>query len=381
MKISLQTFLLVGMLLKGMIVFAANENVIQLEFYHQKGCSLCKRIEEGILCKAKKKFKIDIKYYDTSEEQNFIKLLNRLEQFKDKSNESAYIVINQKTLLAGEDIEADLLNQLKSTRLLPATAEKGKVNLDKKKVISEGAKNLSLYTVLIAGLIDGINPCVFSTLVLFLSFLSVSGIRSKKLIILGTVYCIGCFLTYYAIGFGIMHLLAYLLEINSYKHFLNIGIITVLLLFAIISFADAWSFYKTKNSKKIRLKLPAILRDKIHFIIRKGIRYRFLIPGIFFVSVCVTILEGVCTGQVYLPTLVFLTKSSGLGSKWNFYLFLYNSMFVLPLVILFICFYLGISKFKLIDWSKRNVVFSKILLGLFFITLGIMFFMLEYTLL
>ncbi|MFA6713792.1 MAG: hypothetical protein WCS27_00340 [Victivallaceae bacterium] len=378
MKVVILFFGLFVILSFSLSILANEENVVQLEFYHQKGCSLCKRIKDGVLHKAQEEFKIDIKYYDTSEEQNFLKLLSRLEQFKDKSNESAYIVINQKTLLAGENIETDLLKQLKSVSLLSTTNEKEMLNSNTKKVIFEASEDISLYTVLIAGLIDGINPCVFSTLILFLSFLSVSRVKNNKLLILGTVYCIGCFLTYYAIGFGIIHLLACLLQINSYKYFLNIGIITILLFFAIMSFADAWNFHKTKNSKKVRLKLPAKLQNRIHSIIRKGIKYRFLIPGIFFTSIFVTIFEGVCTGQVYLPTLVFLTKDLGLGSKWAFYLFLYNFMFVLPLIIIFICFYLGISKFKLIDWSKQNVVFSKILLGLFFIALGTMFFLSEY---
>jgi hypothetical protein len=47
-------------------------------------------------------------------------------------------------------------------------------------------------------------------------------------------------------------------------------------------------------------------------------------------------------------------------------------MFILPLIIVFIEVYRGISTPALIQWSKKNVVFSKILLGIFFIALAML---------
>ena len=54
------------------------------------------------------------------------------------------------------------------------------------------------------------------------------------------------------------------------------------------------------------------------------------------------------------------------------YLVAYNLMFVLPLVILFILVYQGLKWQTVMECSKRNVVISKILMGLFFIAMAVM---------
>jgi threonine/homoserine/homoserine lactone efflux protein len=93
----------------------------------------------------------------------------------------------------------------------------------------------------------------------------------------------------------------------------------------------------------------------------------------------VTALESVCTGQMYVPTMVMVIKSAGgfpaaagLSVKAWQYLLLYNVMFVVPLVIVFLLTYFGLRTQTLLDWSKRNVVFSKLLLGIFFLLMAVL---------
>ena len=54
------------------------------------------------------------------------------------------------------------------------------------------------------------------------------------------------------------------------------------------------------------------------------------------------------------------------------YLMAYNLMFVLPLVILFVLVYQGLKWQAVLEWSKRNVVVSKILMGCFFISMAVL---------
>lgn len=79
-------------------------------------------------------------------------------------------------------------------------------------------------------------------------------------------------------------------------------------------------------------------------------------------------MESVCTGQMYVPTLVVMAKT-GTEKEWG-YLLLYNLMFVVPLIIVFLLTYFGLKTEALVAWSKQNVVISKILLGLFFILMA-----------
>ena len=54
-------------------------------------------------------------------------------------------------------------------------------------------------------------------------------------------------------------------------------------------------------------------------------------------------------------------------------LILYNFLFVLPLLVVLVLTYMGLKLFNLIEWSRRNVVTSKVLLGLFFLGLAVAF--------
>jgi hypothetical protein len=110
---------------------------------------------------------------------------------------------------------------------------------------------------------------------------------------------------------------------------------------------------------------------KIHALLKKGLNYHFLIPGIFCIGILVTILESVCTGQVYIPTLVLLSREYGASSRWFGYLLLYNCAFIVPLLFLFAVAYFGIGKSRLLKWSRRQIVIGKILLGTFFILMAL----------
>ena len=60
---------------------------------------------------------------------------------------------------------------------------------------------------------------------------------------------------------------------------------------------------------------------------------------------------------------------NGMSKAWG-YLLLYNIMFIMPLVTIFILTYIGLRTQTLLDWSKRNVVVSKIMLGCLFLILA-----------
>ncbi len=96
-----------------------------------------------------------------------------------------------------------------------------------------------------------------------------------------------------------------------------------------------------------------------------------LLPGIFLTGILVTILESVCTGQVYIPTLVLMAKETG-GIKWFLLLLLYNLMFILPLLLIFVIVYRGVSTMQLIRWSRHHIIFSKYLLAALFLLLALL---------
>lgn len=76
-----------------------------------------------------------------------------------------------------------------------------------------------------------------------------------------------------------------------------------------------------------------------------------------------------------MPTLVLVIKTGASVLRGAGYLLLYNVMFIVPLVAAFVVTYQGLKTEKLLAWSKRNVVPSKILLGLLFGVLAVLMWM------
>ena len=116
---------------------------------------------------------------------------------------------------------------------------------------------------------------------------------------------------------------------------------------------------------------PKSVKSKIHKVIRVGIGTRGLLVGSISVGAFVAILESICTGQVYLPVIVFVAKSSEHRIDAIIYLLLYNIMFIIPLVIVFIATFFGVKSETLGNFFGRHLAFSKLIMALLFLSLGI----------
>ena len=101
--------------------------------------------------------------------------------------------------------------------------EKGEKN------IIERFKRWSLSAVLIAGLIDGINPCAFATIIFLVSYLTFAGKKAKEILIYGTVFTSGVFIAYLLVGMGLM---AFLHQLSAFP-LVSKGVYLFIALFAL----------------------------------------------------------------------------------------------------------------------------------------------------
>jgi len=104
----------------------------------------------------------------------------------------------------------------------------------------------------------------------------------------------------------------------------------------------------------------------------KGKRRNFigLFIAAFLSGILVSVLEAVCTGQVYLPTITFILKNSTLKLRALIYFLGYNLMFILPLIIVFLFSLMGVSSSRFSELSRRHSGLVKLLLALLFFLLG-----------
>jgi cytochrome c biogenesis protein CcdA len=146
--------------------------------------------------------------------------------------------------------------------------------------------------------------------------------------------------------------------------------VVVLTVLAALSFRDAWAFKRRGRAADVTLQLPDRLKRRMHDIMRTRLRAGSLFLSALVIGVLVTLIEAVCTGQVYLPTLVLLSRYAETRARAFPLLLVYNLMFVVPLLVVIAAAFAGTRNQRLLEWSKRNVVWGKIAMGMLFIGLA-----------
>ncbi len=221
-----------------------------------------------------------------------------------------------------------------------------------------------------AGLIDGLNPCAFATLIFFISYLTFTGREGKEVLLSGFAFTLGVFLTYLGVGIGFLKFLATLPFLDAISQWIYGATALLCIVLAIGSIYDWWQARRGK-ADDMRLKLPTKLRKRINKAIRERAGMQAFIPMTFLTGVVISIIELACTGQVYLPTIVFVLGIPELQTQAFLYLLLYNLMFILPLVLVFVMVYYGTTSEELGLFIHRQMATIKLLTaGLFILLAG-----------
>ncbi|MDD2689673.1 MAG: hypothetical protein PHT41_05960 [Candidatus Omnitrophica bacterium] len=373
---------ILGCFLFAPVYSQGTSEIPKLIVFHSISCHKCIEAKKDVIPFIENEFRgrIEIEYRDTADMENYKLLLSLKEKHKsDIAISLPVFYLNGNFFTAG----ALDKNGLKSFILDVLGKQEAVRELKKVDLISR-FNTFSPFVIIGAGLIDGINPCAFTVIVFFISFLALQGYKKMELSVIGLSFIFSVFLTYLLLGLGVFAFL-YRLEgfwlVSKVINFL-IGIFSVVL--GVLAFYDFFKFKKTKQTEGLLLQLPSSIKNQIHRII--GLHYRNTknqesqkqrrnILGLLFSALItgflVSILEAVCTGQTYLPTITFVLKTSGLKLHAWAYLLLYNFMFIVPLLAIFFFALLGVTSEQFSNFLKRRLLTVKILMGTLFFGLGI----------
>lgn len=242
-------------------------------------------------------------------------------------------------------------------------------------------EQITFWAIIAAGLIDGINPCAFAVIVFFVSFLAVYKYDRKEVLLVGAAYCLAVFVAYIAIGLGLFN---FLYAMSSFYYVMMIFkwlTIALCALFLLLSLYDFLIYQKTKDHNKILLQLPKSYKEYIHKVMRFFLRdkqkstFRLVLAALA-VGFIVSLVEAVCTGQVYLPTIALILKEADAHFiRAILYLVLYNLMFIVPLVIILALSVMGYESKGFNDFLKKHLGLTKLALCLLFLGLLILLLM------
>ena len=233
------------------------------------------------------------------------------------------------------------------------------------------ASRWTLPAIVLAGIVDGFNPCSFAIMISLAGILAIGGRKRKARILGGLSFCAGTFVTYMLMGLGLMQALKALEGIRVVHDIVMVILALLLFVLSFLSFRDALRFRKIPVFSVVTLKLP----EGVKVLIRKIAMESWSGPAVvlagFGCAFLVTLLDALCTGQVYVPVLALISREPG---AWRSFvlLALYNLAFIAPLVAVFVLASKMTDAFQMAKWSSRNVIPAKIALGVMFAILALM---------
>ena len=229
---------------------------------------------------------------------------------------------------------------------------------------------LTFWVVLGAGLVDGVNPCAFATIVFFLSYLQVMRRSSREMLLTGAAFIGGVFVAYFLAGLALYQVLDGLHRFAWLQRSMNLVFGGLALLAALLSLRDAWKARQGKFGE-MTLQLPGFIKERIRTNIREGARARRFVTAAFVTGVIISFLELACTGQVYAP-IIYQIQQGRMGAVGM--LTVYNLAFIAPLVALFMATWMGMRSEVLLNWQRKHTASVKIALaGLFLLLAALIF--------
>ena len=224
--------------------------------------------------------------------------------------------------------------------------------------VSSGGK-LLLPLIIASALVDSINPCAFSILLLTVAFLFSIGKMRSGILKIGGMYVLGIFVVYMLIGLGILQVL----HLFGTPHFMaKIGAALLIALGGINLLNGFFPRFP------IKLKIPTVAHQRIGELMEYA-----SLPAAFALGILVGLCEFPCTGGPYLAALGLLHDKTTVFEGFG-YLFLYNIIFVFPLlVLLFISSNRSLIE-KAETWKRENNRAMRLWGGIITILLGVAIF-------
>ena len=345
---------------------------VHITYFHKRGCQKCTRAS-AILKRLKTEYpQIVVEMQYAKESRELLEVMGALYEVPEVKR------LTTPAMFIGDDYLLDELDEKRLEAVIQKYLQTGVASRLPQAEVKTGEASdeivnrfnaFGTLAVAGAGLLDGINPCAFATIVFFISYMSLVGRGRKEMLVAGGAFAAAVFVTYLLLGLGLLKFLSFLNEFSVIAK-------CVYLLAAIGTFALAflslYDAYKAKQGKvkEITLQLPKSLKQRIHKVIRDQTRTSGVIMGALVIGFAISALELVCTGQVYLPTITFVMGVEGMRGHALTYLILYNLMFVVPLLVVFGCVYWGTTSMQLGGVLQRHLMPVKLGTGVLLFGLG-----------
>lgn len=345
-------------------------------FFRNPGCRDCERVDE-LLRALRSEFRdLVIEVFDirkTDDARLNEALCDRLE-VPDKYRLVAPAIFCGAGHLIKGDITFERLGRMLSRTEATETAWRqvsGAALTRADQALGERYSAMSLGIVFGAGLLDGVNPCAFATIIFLLSYLQVARRTPREILSVGGAFVAGIFLAYFLLGLGLVEIVARLSLLRRLGVALNWSLATFLAVVALLSVWDGIQCLRGRMGAMV-LQLPGVLKERIHEAVRHSTRHRHFVAAAFVAGLAIAVLELACTGQVYAPTMLYMLKTGQGRLGAAAYLALYNAAFITPLLVVFAGAYGGLRSERLTQWLQQRAALVKFATAILFAALFVL---------
>lgn len=342
------------------------EEEIILHFFYGSGCSHCAMVEPYVEGLAKKYPQVVLKKYEIFYNSSNLALYYSFnERFDVKDPVVPSVFIGDEALI-GDEIKAELeptIQRIISSSIVPSPPKDNSTEDAPRPPADNSTEaggdtpstKLTMTMVVVAALADSINPCAISVMVFLLIFLTGLGDR-RKVLLIGTVYIATVYLVYFLAGVGALTFL----QSTTMTRYVYYVAAALSIAFGLINIKDYFFF-----GKGLSLAIPESRKPVIKKYIEKA-----SVPAAIMLGFAVSLFELPCTGGIYLAILSLLSNSMT-AAEGIPYLALYNAIFVLPLAVILLIFFKGVTAEKVNSWRLEKRRTLKLALGLVMLLLGV----------
>ena len=335
-------------------------------FFHNPGCHECEKVRKELASLGTRFTGLKVQEHNIREPDSVLlnEVLSQRFNVPPADRLKTPAVFLQSGVLITEQITRPaLLNAIREVAEVGETGIWHQTQTQELALAKEGVQQrvhtLQPAVIFFAGLLDGVNPCAFATIIFLLSYLQVARRTSREILLVGGAFIAGVFITYFGLGLGLVEVVSRLTALQTIGAIVNWVLALGCLVVAVLSWRDA-RLASQGRIQDMSLQLPGFLKERI----RGGTRVNRFVLAAFGAGVVISVLELACTGQVYLPTIVYAMNTG--ASNATGFLLLYNLAFIVPLATVFGLAWGGLRSDALIRFQNQHTATVKYALAVLF---------------
>lgn len=219
------------------------------------------------------------------------------------------------------------------------------------------SEKITIPAVILAALVDAINPCAFAVLIILLMTILASKKRSQALFS-GLAFSLSIFISYFLMGIGLYSVI----QVSGFSHIFYLVVAILAIFIGLLNLKDYFSY-----GKWFVMEVPLKWRPKMKSLIG-GVTS---IYGAFGIGFLVSLFLLPCTSGPYIIILGLLSHVATRTQALSM-LILYNFIFVLPMILITLAVYFGITTTEKAEKLRQNKLeILHLIAGIIILILGI----------